>query len=75
MEEIKEGELRSCRGKCIYNRTCNSVGLNKVSHFSRRDCVPSRLPMEKFSKIFVTENTEGEAFCMEGYSEKYTIVV
>ena len=26
-------------------------------------------------KIFVTENTDSEAFCMEGYSEKYTIVV
>ena len=75
VEEIKEGELRSRRGKCIYNRTCNSVRLNKVSHFSRCDCVPSRLPMEKFSKIFLTENTEGEAFCMKGYSEKYTIVV
>ena len=34
-EEIKEVELRSRRGKFIYNRTCNyPVGLNKVSHFS-----------------------------------------
>ena len=26
-------------------------------------------------KIFVTENTESDTFCMEEYSEKYTIVV
>ena len=25
--------------------------------------------------IFVTENTESDTFCMEEYSEKYTIVV
>ena len=36
MEEIKEVELRSCRGKFIYNRTYNPVSLNKVSHFSPR---------------------------------------
>ena len=36
VEEIKEVELRSRRGKFIHNRTCNPVGLNKVSHFSRR---------------------------------------
>ena len=58
----------------LFIRTYNSVGLNKVSHFSRRDRAPSRLPIKDI-KIFVTENTEGEAFCMEGYSEKYTIVV
>ena len=34
VEEIKEVELRSRHGKFIYNRTYNSVGLNKVSHFS-----------------------------------------
>ena len=33
VEEIKEVELRSRRGKCIYNRTYSPVGLNKVSHF------------------------------------------
>ena len=32
VEEIKEVELRSRRGKCIYNRTYSPVGLNKVSH-------------------------------------------
>ena len=37
VEEIKEVELTSRRGKLIYDRTYNPVGLNKVSHFSRRD--------------------------------------
>ena len=37
VEEIKEVELRSRRGKFIYNRTYYPVGLNKVS----------RLPMKK----------------------------
>ena len=36
VEEIKEVELRSRRGKFIYNRTYNPVGLKMVSHFSRR---------------------------------------
>ena len=27
------------------------------------------------NKIFVTENTETESFCMEGYSKKHTIVL
>ena len=36
VEEMKEVELRSRRGKFIYNRTYNPVGLNMVSHFSRR---------------------------------------
>ena len=33
-EEMKEVELTSRRGKFIYNRTYNSIGLNQVSHFS-----------------------------------------
>ena len=33
MEEIKEVELRSRRGKFIYDRTYNSIGLNQVSQF------------------------------------------
>ena len=33
MGEIKEVELRSPRGKFIYNRTYNPVGLNKVNIF------------------------------------------
>ena len=51
VEEIKEVELRSRRGKFIYNRTYNSVGLNKVSHFSRRGRAPSRLPMKKLKSF------------------------
>ena len=51
MEEIKEVELRSRRGKFIFNRTYNPVGLNKVSHFSRRGRAPSRLPMKKLKSL------------------------
>ena len=51
VEEIKEVELRSCRGKFICNRTYNPVGLNKVSHFSRRVRTPSRLPMKKLKSL------------------------
>ena len=47
VEEILEVELRSRRGKFIYIRTYNSVGLNRVSHFSRRGRSPRRLPMKK----------------------------
>ena len=41
VEEIKEVELRSRRGKFIYNRTYNFIGLNQVSqlHF-RQDKLP-----------------------------------
>ena len=42
VEEVKEVELRSRRGKFICDRTYNPVGLNKVSHFSRRGRAPSR---------------------------------
>ena len=52
MEEIKEVELRSRRGKFIYNKTYNPVGLNKVSHFSRRGRAPSRPPMKKLKSLF-----------------------
>ena len=48
VEDIKEVELRSRRGKFIHNRTYNSVGLNMVSYFSRRGRGPSRLPITKF---------------------------
>ena len=40
VERIKEVELRSC-----------PVGLNKISHFSRRGRAPSRLPMEKLKSL------------------------
>ena len=33
MEEIKEVELSSRRGKFIYNRTYDFIGLNQVSHY------------------------------------------
>ena len=52
VEEIKEVELRSRCRKFIYNRTYNPVGLNKVSHFSRRGRAPSRLPMKKLKSLF-----------------------
>ena len=51
VEEIKEVELRSPGGKFIYNITYNPVGLNKVSHFSRRGRAPSRLPMKKMKSL------------------------
>ena len=39
--EIKEVELRSRRGKFIYNRTYNSIGLNQVSQlYFRQDKLP-----------------------------------
>ena len=41
VEEIKEVELRSRRGKFIYNRSYNSIGLNQVSQlYFRRDKLP-----------------------------------
>ena len=61
VEKIKDAELRSCRGKFIYNRTYNLVGSNKVSHFSRRGRAHSRLTDEEI-KIFVKENTDSETF-------------
>ena len=74
MQEIKEVELRSRRGKFIYNKTYNPVGSNKVNHFSRRGRAPKQTTDEEV-KIFVKENTDSETFCMEGNSEKYTIVI
>ena len=41
VEEIKEAELRSHRGKFIYNRTYNFIGLNQVSQlYFRHDKLP-----------------------------------
>ena len=51
VEEIKEVELRSRRWKFIYKRIYNPVGLNKVSHFSRRGRAPSRLLMKKLKSL------------------------
>ena len=36
-------------------------------------CALNRLPIDQQIKIFVTGNTESDTFCMEEYSEKYTI--
>lgn len=41
VEEIKEVELRSRRGKFIYNRTYDFIGLNQVSPlYFRHDKLP-----------------------------------
>ena len=41
VEEIKEVELRFPRGKFIYNRTYNFIGLNQVSPlYFRHDKLP-----------------------------------
>ena len=41
VEEIKEVELKSRRGKLIYNRTYNFIGLNQVSElYFRQDKLP-----------------------------------
>ena len=57
MEEIKEVELTSLRGKFIYTRTYHPVGLNKVIHFSGRGRAPSRLPMNKLKSLFIAYKT------------------
>ena len=43
----------------------------------RNDGIPSCTwqTTDEQIKIFVTENTESDTFCMEEYLEKYTIVV
>ena len=51
MQEIKEVELRSRRGKFIYNKAYNPVGSNEVNHFSRRGRAPSRLPMKRLKSL------------------------
>ena len=51
MEEIKEVELRSRRGKFVYNKSYNPVGSNEVNHFSRRGRAPSRLPMKRLKSL------------------------
>ena len=60
-------------GKFIYNRTYNSVGLNKVSQFSRCGRANSSLPMKKIKSLF--QQIRKVSFSMEEYSEKYTIFV
>ena len=65
VEEIKEVELRSRRRKFIYNRTYNPAGLNKVSHFSRRNRAPSRLPMKKL-KSLLKKTRQVRLFVLKG---------
>ena len=57
----------------------NDLTWNDVNDLTmeRNDRLPS-CPWQTTNeqiKIFVTENTESDTFCMEEYSEKYTIVV
>ena len=40
VEETKEVELSSRRGKFIYNRTYDFIGLNHVSTYFRHDKLP-----------------------------------
>ena len=54
-------------------KICSSEGGDDCQQLSTRSC--TKQTTDKEIKIFVTKNTEGEAFCMEGYSEKYTVVV
>ena len=51
VEEMKEVELRSRREIFILNRNYNSVGSNKISHFSRRGRAPSRLSKKKLKSL------------------------
>ena len=46
VKEIKEVDLRSRRGKFIYNRTYNCIGLKQVSQlYFRLDKLKSRLAL------------------------------
>ena len=65
VEEIKEVELRSRRGKFIYNRAYNPVGLIKVSHFFGRGRAPSRLPMKKL-KSWLEKTRKQRLFIWKG---------
>ena len=57
----------------------NDLTWNDVNDLTMElnDRLPSRAwqTTDEQIKIFVTENTESDTFCMEEYSEKYTIVV
>ena len=57
LEEIKVFELRSRRGKFIYNRTYNPVGLNKVTPFSRRGRHPGGVALGYFLGGYVPPGT------------------
>ena len=57
----------------------NDLTWNDVNDLTmgRNDWLPScpQQTTNEQNKIFVTENTESDTFCMEEYSKKYTIVV
>ena len=72
VEEIKEVELRTRRGKFIYNRTYNSVGLKKVSHFSRRDCAPSKITIKKL-KSLLQKTRKVRLFVWKGIRKNTTL--
>ena len=58
VEERIEVELRSCRGKFIYDRIYNSVDLlNRPRHFSRSGSANSRLPMKIIKAIYMLGKT------------------
>ena len=54
--------------------TWNDVNDLTMKRNDRLPSCPQQTTDEQI-KIFVTENTESDTFCMEEYSEKYTIVV
>ena len=58
--------------------------MERSDHWLERSDHQTKLPVsvmptyqttDEQIKIFVTENTESDTFCMKEYSEKYTIVV
>ena len=61
----KNVELISRRGKFICNTTYNPVGLNKISHFSRRGRAPSRLPMKNLNS-FLKKTRKVRLFMWKG---------
>ena len=68
VEEVKEVEFRSPRAWEIYLLQNLPFWFKKVSQFSR--CGRANKTADEENKTFVTENTESESFCMEGFREK-----
>ena len=76
LEEVKEVDSLDLvvHGKYIYYRTYNSVGLNKVSQFSRCGRANRRLPMKKI-KSLLQKTRKLRVFAWKGVRKlKYTIV-
>ena len=77
MRYLKRSNSYKIRGPRTNIRQPWSADINSLlkENFAKiPGCTPLRKPY-RYNKIFVTENTESESFCMEKYSEKYTIVV